>query len=174
MKFSHWIGGALLASAIAGYGSAALAEDAAPPPADAAPAAAADDAAAAPAPAKPAKKKVKMGAADGIWAGSFMQVGHSGGYKMAIKFAGKTIETDYPDQSCGGKLTKVGTKGDTSFYVETITRGGVDAATGKGCIDGNVTLIKAGDGYIWGWVGQHDGKPIVAYGTLAKQAAPEQ
>ncbi|MBN9018914.1 MAG: hypothetical protein J0H11_15980 [Rhizobiales bacterium] len=171
MKFSRLLGGALLASALIGYGSVAFAEDAAPAPDAAAPAAAASDETAPPAkPAKKAKKAAKPGPQDGVWTGTFVQVGHAKAFPMSITFSGKTIETSYPDQSCAGKLAKVGTKGDTSFFAETITQGGVDAATGKGCLDGNVTLIKSGDGFIWGWVGQHDGKPIVAYGTLAKQA----
>ena len=143
MKFSHRIGGAVMALAMLGAAGAAIAQDAAP---------------------------AKAGPLAGNWTGTFVQVGHPQAYRMAIQFSGKSAEIDYPDQSCGGKLARVGAKDGTSFYVETITRGGVDPATGHGCVGGNVTLIRSGETLIWGWVGEHQGKPIVAYATLTKAA----
>lgn len=161
----RWMSGAAIAALIMGSVVNAHAQDTPPADAGAAPAAASDEAA----PAKPMKKKAKA-AASSDFAGTAIQVGHAKGYTVILKFTGNKAETSYPDLACNGKLTRVGAKGDTSFYLETITAGALDAATGKGCIDGTVTLIKSGDGYIWGWIGQHDGKPIVAYATLAKQA----
>jgi len=76
---------------------------------------------------------------------------------------------DYADQSCGGTLQKVGEKGSTSFYVETITRGGVDPATGHGCLNGNVILIKSGDALAWGWIGEHKGQALSATAILARK-----
>jgi len=159
MKVSKWIGGAVLAVAMLGTTAVALAQDTP------------EGAAAPTAEAAPVKKKAKAGEAlSGNWTGTFVQVGHPQAYRMAIQFSGKSAEIDYPDQSCGGKLARVGAKDDTSFYIETITRGGVDPATGHGCVGGNVTLIRAGESLIWGWVGEHQGKPIVAYATLTKAA----
>ena len=106
----------------------------------------------------------------GRWTGSFAQNNQPGTFAVAIDFAGGTIAVDYADQKCGGTLEKIGEKGDSSFYVETITRGGVDPATGHGCIGGNVTLIKAGDTLIWGWVGEHKGQAMLASAILAKAA----
>ena len=169
MKCSHLIGGAIFASALLGSAAFAFAEDAAPP-ADTGAAPPAADAAAAPAP-KVAKKATKPAAA-AMWTGKALQVGHSKGYTVTLKVSAKAMESEYPELACGGKLTKVGAKGDSSFYIETITHGALDKTTGKGCIDGTVTLIKSGEGYIWGWVGQYDGKPIVAYAALGKQAMP--
>ncbi|SHG10282.1 hypothetical protein SAMN02745157_3608 [Kaistia soli DSM 19436] len=104
----------------------------------------------------------------GIWNGQFQQVGEAGTYRVTLDASGDGIKVDYADQSCGGTLEPVGEKGNSSFYIETITRGGIDPATGHGCIGGNVTLIKVGDTFVWGWVGEHKGKPLVASATLEK------
>ncbi|MBZ9935316.1 hypothetical protein LB518_03365 [Mesorhizobium sp. BR1-1-16] len=104
----------------------------------------------------------------GSWSGSFKQSTQPESYAIAIDFSREPATVDYADQSCGGTLEKVGEKGDTSFYVETITRGGIDPATGHGCINGDVTLIRSGDKLVWGWIGEHKGQPLSATATLEK------
>lgn len=104
----------------------------------------------------------------GSWSGSFEQSNQADSYAIAIDFSREPATVDYADQSCGGTLEKVGEKGAASFYVETITRGGIDPATGHGCINGNVTLIRSGDKIVWGWIGEHKGQPLSATATLQK------
>ena len=105
----------------------------------------------------------------GLWTGSFKQSNEPGSYAVAIDFSREPATIDYADQSCGGTLEKVGENGATSFYVETITRGGVDPATGHGCLNGNVVLIKTGDALAWGWIGEHKGQPLSATATLSRK-----
>lgn len=105
----------------------------------------------------------------GVWTGSFKQSNEPGSYAVAIDFSREPATIDYADQSCGGTLEKVGEKGSTSFYVETITRGGVDPATGHGCLNGNVVLIKTGDTLAWGWIGEHKGQALSATAILARK-----
>ena len=105
----------------------------------------------------------------GVWTGSFKQSNEPGSYAVAIDFSRAPATIDYADQSCGGTLQKVGEKGSTSFYVETITRGGVDPATGHGCLNGNVILIKSGDALAWGWIGEHKGQALSATAILARK-----
>lgn len=165
---------ALIGAALLGSAAIASAQDAAPDAAAVeAPAA---DAAKVVKKAKVAKKAAKAPASPlfGTWTGNAIQVGRAGGYPLTITISAKSAETDYPSLNCGGTLTKVGTKGDDSFFVETITRGGFDPASSKGCLSGTVTLVKAGDQMIWGWIGTFGGKPVVAYSTLSKQAPLQQ
>jgi hypothetical protein len=105
----------------------------------------------------------------GNWSGSFKQSNEPGSYAVAIDFAREPATIDYADQSCGGTLEKVGEKGSTSFYVETITRGGVDPATGHGCLNGTVTLIRTGDTLVWGWIGEHKGQALSATAILSRK-----
>ncbi|MCX5479667.1 hypothetical protein OSH08_11675 [Kaistia geumhonensis] len=105
----------------------------------------------------------------GQWTGSFKQSNEPGSYAVAIDFAREPAAIDYADQSCGGTLEKVGEKGATSFYVETITRGGVDPATGHGCLNGNVVLMRTGDTLLWGWIGEHKGQAFSATAILARK-----
>jgi hypothetical protein len=166
--------------ALLGTVAFAAAQDAAAPeapPADAP----AVEAPAAPVAAKPVVKKVKKAAAKpltspmfGVWTGNAIQVGRAGGYPVAITISAKGAETDYPNLSCGGTLTKVGAKGDDSFFIETITRGAFDPGSSKGCLSGTVTLVKANEQLIWGWIGTFGGKPVVAYATLTKQPPIQQ
>ena len=105
----------------------------------------------------------------GTWTGSFKQSNEPGSYAIAIDFSREPATIDYADQSCGGTLEKVGEKGTTSFYAETITRGGVDPATGHGCLNGNVVLICTGETLVWGWIGEHKGQALSATATLSRK-----
>lgn len=105
----------------------------------------------------------------GSWSGSFKQSNEPGSYAIAIDFSREPATVDYADQSCGGTLEKIGEKGTTSFYVEKITRGGIDPTTGHGCVDGNVTLIRTGDTLVWGWIGEHKGQALSATATLTRK-----
>jgi len=75
--------------------------------------------------------------------------------------------TDYPEQGCGGKLTRVGTSGAYSFYSEKITKGAYDSAKGTGCLDGTVVMTKAGGNLLFSWFGSVDDRPVTASATLA-------
>lgn len=140
----------------------ALAQDAAQP--DAAPAAMPQPKAA---PAKSAKAKP----ADwtGTWSGSLAQVGRAKPFAFMVTLSGKTGRSSYADDHCAGKLVRAGSSGDYAFFMETITEGKFDAATSKGCIDGSLTFLKdAGGSLVMTWMAAHDGKAIVAYGTLSQ------
>lgn len=102
----------------------------------------------------------------GTWAGTVGQTG-SKSYSIALTLTAQGGETDYPELNCGGKLTRVGSAGGFTFYLETITRGGIKQ--GGRCIDGSITVIASGDKLAWGWVGVHENRTIVAQSTLARR-----
>ncbi len=121
------------------------------------------------APAKPAKAKpAKPADWTGTWSGSLAQVGRAKPFAFQIALSGKTGTSSYADDNCAGKLARAGTAGGFAFFTETITSGKLDPATGKGCLDGALTMVKdAGGGLILTWTAAYGGKAIVAYGTLA-------
>jgi hypothetical protein len=133
---------------------------------------AATDTPAAPAKTKPVKAAKPTAPADwtGSWTGSVAQVGRASPYAIAITLAGKAGTTNYPGQTCAGKLTRVGTSGDYAFFVETITAGKFDPATKAGCLDGSLTLQKSGSGLVMTWMTAYNSKVIVAYGSLQAKA----
>lgn len=102
----------------------------------------------------------------GTWSGSVAQIGRAKPFTLEVTLSGKTGRTSYPDDHCAGKLVRAGTSGNYAFFTETITDGKLDSATGKGCLDGSLTLVKDGNGLVANWMTAHDGKAIVAYGTL--------
>jgi len=105
----------------------------------------------------------------GNWTGKASQVGRSGTYTVTLTISKKGAESSYPDQKCSGKLTRAGGSGDYTFYTETITTGGIDPATKKGCPNGSITILRSGDTLIYGWIGAYGNKPIVVWATLTKQ-----
>lgn len=119
----------------------------------------------APAPQKPAAQP-KSGVA-GTWSGAVTQVGNAKPYALAMTIHEQGGDTDYPDLACGGRLTRVGSAGGYTFFLETITRGRLDK--GGRCIDGSITVSMAGEQLSWGWVGSHKTQTIVAYGTLKRR-----
>ena len=104
----------------------------------------------------------------GKWSGQIIQVGRSKAYVLNITFSGKGGTTSYPDSNCTGTLARTGASGDYVFFTETITQGKFDAVAKTGCLSGSVTMVKAGPSIVMGWVAAHEGKPIIAYGTLNK------
>jgi hypothetical protein len=125
------------------------------------------------APAKtPAPKTVptiKSGDLSGAWTGPLAQVGQTKQHPITITLSGKTGTSSYPDQHCAGKLTRVGSTGDYAYFTEAITEGKFDPTTKSGCLDGSMTLVRAGGSLVLGWVAAYDGKPIIAYGSLLPQ-----
>jgi hypothetical protein len=115
--------------------------------------------------AKPSTNKAPVDLS-GSWSGSVDQVGREKSYTMDITLAGKTGQTDYPDQNCAGKLTRVAVSGGYAFFTETITRGKFDAATKAGCLDGSMTIQRESEGIVMAWMTTYAGRPIVAYGSL--------
>ena len=105
--------------------------------------------------------------AAGTWTGVVTQVGRSKGYALAMTIHDKGGDTDYPDLACGGQLTRVGSAGGYTFFLETLTRGRLDK--GGSCIDGSITVAPAGEQLSWGWVGSHKNQTLVAYGTLKRR-----
>lgn len=101
-----------------------------------------------------------------VWTGTVVQPG-SKGYSITLTLSGSGGETDYPELSCGGKLARVGTAGGFTFYLETITRGGIKQ--GGRCIDGSITTTPVADKLAWGWVGTHQNRTVVAHGMLQRR-----
>ena len=120
------------------------------------------------APAATAKPAAATGDWSGKWSGQIVQVGRSKSYVFNVTFSGKNATSSYPESNCTGTLTRTGTSGDYAFFTETITTGKFDVVAKTGCLSGSVTLVKSGPAIVMGWVAAHDGKPIIAYGTLAK------
>jgi hypothetical protein len=84
-----------------------------------------------------------------------------------MTIAGTQVRTDYPELSCGGKLSRVGSANGYVFYTETVTRGRFEQ--GGKCIDGTLTVAVAGNNLTWGWVGSVQGKTFVAWSTLTRK-----
>ncbi len=118
-----------------------------------------------PAQQKAAPAQAKSGVT-GAWAGSVTQPG-SKPYSIVMTLQASGGETDYPELQCGGKLTRAGSAGGYTFFLETITRGRLDK--GGRCIDGSITVTMAGEQLAWGWVGTHNGKTLVGYASLKRR-----
>ena len=106
------------------------------------------------------------GGVTGAWTGPVTQPG-SKPYSIVMTLQASGGETDYPDLQCGGKLTRAGSSGGYTFFLETITRGRLDQ--GGRCIDGSITVTMAGEQLAWGWVGTHQGKTLVGYASLKRR-----
>jgi hypothetical protein len=118
-----------------------------------------------PAPAKAAPAQAK-GGVTGAWTGPVTQPG-SKPYSIVMTLQATGGDTDYPELQCGGKLTRAGSAGGYTFYLETITRGRLDQ--GGRCIDGSITVTMAGEQLAWGWVGTHQGKTLVGHASLKRR-----
>ena len=118
-----------------------------------------------PAPAKAAPAQPK-GGITGAWTGPVTQPG-SKPYSIVMTLQASGGETDYPELQCGGKLTRAGSAGGYTFFLETITRGRLDQ--GGRCIDGSITVTMAGEQLAWGWVGTHQGKTLVGHASLKRR-----
>jgi hypothetical protein len=115
------------------------------------------------------QQKVKLLQADidGSWTGAVLQQGRQKPYTLNMTVTKAGGVTDYPDLKCAGKLTRVGSSGGYTFFIETIIKGGL--AQGGTCINGSITLVSAGDKLAWGWVGADQGAATVASSTLARK-----
>ena len=102
----------------------------------------------------------------GTWSGTVTQVGRQSKYTVALTITAKGGETDYPEQGCGGKLTRIGVSSSYVFFVETITRGHVNK--GGRCLDGTITVTRVGENLGWEWFGTAQDDVIVAWGTLTR------
>jgi hypothetical protein len=111
----------------------------------------------------PSKQKSNAAVA---WAGNVVQPGNKG-YSVIFTLRAGGGETEYPELNCDGKLARVGSAGGFTFYVETITRGGVNQ--GGRCIDGSITTKALGDNLAWGWVGTYESRTVVAHSVLQKR-----
>jgi hypothetical protein len=101
--------------------------------------------------------KPTTGSITGVWKGQVQEAGRPEPFTMTITFDAKGgVTTDYPQQSCAGKLTKIGTNGAYLFYAEKITKGGFDKTTGKGCLDGTIVLFHVGATLLMSWFGVLD------------------
>ena len=121
-------------------------------------------------PAATPKKKVVTSPGPSIagnWSGELTQVDNPAPYKFELAIGPKGAETKYPDLDCTGKLRRVGSSKSYVFFVEIITKGGVEK--GGRCPDGTITVARQGDELALAWFGSIQGKTIVAYGTLSKE-----
>ena len=119
-------------------------------------------------PAKPVAPAAATGDWSGKWSGQVVQVGKSKAYLFNLTLTAQGGTTTYPDSNCTGALKRTGASGDYAFFTETITTGKFDIVAKTGCLSGSITLVKSGPALVMGWVAAHDGKPIIAYGTLAR------
>jgi len=102
----------------------------------------------------------------GQWAGTVVQNIGSSGYSVILTITATGASTEYPELSCGGKLTPAGLAGEYLFFSETITRGQTDQ--GGRCIDGMIIIAPAEDKLAWGWFGSYGGKAYVASSVLSR------
>jgi hypothetical protein len=129
-------------------------------------------------PADPAPRTVArrppatMSAIEGAWAGTVIQVQKSIEYSVTLEISGREAKVSYPELRCGGRLSRVGTSGDYSFFLETITRGPAD--DNDRCTGGSVTVARAGDNLAWTWFGLANGAIVAAYGMLSRKSVAQQ
>src|SRR4051812_32570045 len=104
----------------------------------------------------------------GAWTGQVQEIGRQRPFVITVSIDAKgAATTEYPEQGCSGKLTRVGTSGGYVFYSEKITKGAYDTAKGTGCLDGTVVVTKAGANLLFSWFGSVDNQPVQASATLA-------
>jgi hypothetical protein len=108
----------------------------------------------------------------GTWSGKVTQLGKQTAYAVVVTITAKGGETDYPDQGCGGKLTRIGASRSYAFFIETITRGQVNK--GGHCLDGTITVARVGENLGWEWFGIAQGDVVVAWGMLTRNPAQKQ
>jgi hypothetical protein len=142
--------------------AAALAQTAPDPNSDVEPPAAAPRATARK-PAAPARPT----SINGTWTGQVSQVGSQSEYSVVLTISDKGAQTEYPELECTGRLTRVGASKSYTFYAETITKG--QANKGGRCVDGTITVSRAGDNLGFGWFGVAEGTAVIAHSTLSKK-----
>ena len=103
----------------------------------------------------------------GTWSGEVTQNEPPATYPVTLTLRADGGESDYPDQSCGGTLTPIVVQDGYLFLIETITRGKVE--DGGECINGSLTVARAGDGLAFGWFGVYEGQTMVTYGRLTRK-----
>jgi len=103
----------------------------------------------------------------GTWTGKVVQSDGRSDFTVVMTISANAAETDYPEIKCSGKLRRVGAANGYIFFTETITRGG--KASGGDCIDGIITVARASDKLIWGWVGRANNEAFVAWSTLTRK-----
>jgi hypothetical protein len=103
----------------------------------------------------------------GQWTGSVVQNIGSSGYSVIMTITATGASTEYPELSCGGKLTPAGLAGEYLFFSEAITRGRIDQ--GGRCIDGMIIIALAEGKLAWGWFGSYKGKAYVASSVLSRR-----
>lgn len=103
----------------------------------------------------------------GTWTGKVAQNKGSSGYSVVMTVTANSVESDYPELKCGGRLTQAGAANGYVFFTESIVRSG--KSSGGSCIDGTITIAPAGNRLVWGWVGGFNGETYVAWGTLTRK-----
>jgi len=104
---------------------------------------------------------------NGAWTGQVSQVGSQSEYSVVLIISDRGAQTDYPELNCSGRLTRVGASKGYTFYAETITKG--HAEKGGRCVDGTVTVSRAGDALGYSWFGVVENTPVIAHSTLSKK-----
>jgi hypothetical protein len=104
---------------------------------------------------------------NGAWTGQVSQVGSQSEYSVVLTINDRGAQTDYPELNCSGRLARVGASKGYTFYAETITKG--HAEKGGRCVDGTVTVSRAGDALAYSWFGVVESTPVIAHSTLSKR-----
>lgn len=122
-------------------------------------------------PARPTARKpaapARPGSINGTWTGQVSQVGSQNEYSVVLTISERGAQTEYPELECAGKLTRVGASKNYTFYAETITKGQADK--GGRCVDGTITVSRAGEGLAYGWFGVAENNALVAHSVLSKK-----
>ena len=105
----------------------------------------------------------------GTWVGQVDQVGRGTPFAVVLTIATAGVTTNYPEQGCVGKLSRVGAAGAYVFYAEKITKGAYDPRKGTGCLDGTVTMGKASDKLLFSWFGASGGQGYQASAVLTRR-----
>jgi hypothetical protein len=105
---------------------------------------------------------------NGVWIGQVKQTGRAVPYQITLVIDGSAATSSYPQQSCSGSLTRIGSSGPYTFYSEKITKGGFDPTRNSGCLDGTLVLMRTGSNVLMSWFGALDDSPYQASATLAR------
>lgn len=108
----------------------------------------------------------------GVWSGRAVQTDGRSDYHAVVAIDGERVASNYPELDCGGDMIFAGAVDGYAFFAERITHGGL--ADGGGCIDGAATMKRVGDAIVWGWVGEYQGQPFLAWGRLTRDKTASQ
>jgi hypothetical protein len=117
----------------------------------------------------PAQRSRAASPVAGQWTGTVKQVDHELQYTVNVTVTDTGGETEYPELSCAGKLTRIGASGGYVHYHEKITKGQFGSEGGR-CADDVVIVARVGDKLGWVSFTAQGTTNVVTHATLTRRA----